>query len=95
MSTVRLHRARNKAGREMIERVLRYATRIDRTEYDLVTDQRLDVNRCDLEVIRRFIADRGRAFELYEIDETTFAFIGYLSDRCALRYKIRTAAMME
>ena len=95
MSLVKLHRARNKSGRQMIEQVFAYVTRIDLEDVDNVTGDRRHVRAVDIEMVREFIRIDGRAAELWELDECTFVYLCGGSARGVKRYLIHTAAMME
>lgn len=88
------HKARNKAGREMIERVLRYATRVEKVDINLVTGEQSAQTTISIDLMRRFLEISGRDAELHELAPCEFVYVSAHA-RGALRCTIRTVAMPE
>lgn len=89
------HSARTKAGRAFIERVLSYATKINRVEIDNVTDERKHVDAVSIDLVRKFIDIDGRAAEIFEVEPTRFVYFIGASVRHVTRFTIHTVAIPE
>jgi hypothetical protein len=87
------YKARTKAGRAWIARILDSATYVTRIEIDNVTDARTR-STIPVELLQRFVEIDGRDAVIYEIDDTAFVYVNVsgASGRHVTKYEIRTYA---
>lgn len=82
------YKARTKAGRAWIAKILDCTTSIVQVEIDVVTDERTQ-STLSVDLLRQFIEIDGRDAVLYEISDNTFVYLwgrpGRHVTKCILR----------
>lgn len=92
-TTPLLIKARTKAGRARIARILDYAQHVTKTEIDNITDERSVEPARSIDLLRQFIEIDGKSAELYEIADCEFVYFTGSSAQYVTRYNIHTIAM--
>lgn len=83
------YKARTKAGRAWIAKILDSATLVVRVEIDNVADTRQET-ALPVELLRKFVEIDGRDAVIYELTETDFVYISGAAGRHVTKYVIRT-----
>lgn len=84
------YKARTKAGRAWIAKILDCTTSVDRIEIDNVTEQRASLTAIPLALLRKFIETDGRYAVLYEVTPNEFVYITGATGRYVTKYVLRT-----
>lgn len=84
------HKARTKAGRAWIAKILDCTTSVDKVEIDNVTEQRTSLQAIPLSLLRGFIEIDGRDAVLYEVTPNEFVYISGAAGRYVTKYVLRT-----
>lgn len=83
------YKARTKAGRAWIAKILDCATSVVRVEIDNVADTRQETE-IPVELLRKFVEIDGRDAVIYELTENDFVYISGAAGRHVTKYVLRT-----
>lgn len=89
MKRVVEYKARTKAGRAWIAKILDCATYAVRVEIDNVADTRQETE-IPVALLRKFVEIDGRDAVIYELTDTDFVYISGAAGRHVTKYVLRT-----